>query len=67
MAYTAINDPEKYFKAVKYSSNGTAIGSGGLTVTGFDFTPTWLQMKQRDADESTGTYDSVRGVTKSLR
>ena len=66
-AYTSIDDPEAYFKAVKYSSNGTAIGSGGLTVTGFDFTPTWLQMKQRDADESNGTYDSVRGVTKSLR
>ena len=51
---------------VLYNSNGTAIGSGGLTVTGFDFQPDWLALKQRDATESWGTYDAVRGVTKGL-
>ena len=66
-AYTAIDDPTLFFEPVKYTSNGTAIGSGGLTVTGFSFEPDWLWMKQRNADESNGTYDSVRGVTKSLR
>ena len=65
--YTTIDDPSLFFEAVKYSSNGTAIGSGGLTVTGFDFQPDFLFLKQRDADESNGTYNSVRGTTKSLR
>ena len=65
--YTTIDDPSLFFEAVKYSSNGTAIGSGGLTVTGFDFTPDFLFLKQRDADESNGTYNSVRCTTKTLR
>ena len=67
MAFSTINKSADHFAPLLYSSNGTAIGSGGLTVTGFDFPPDWLGLKQRDAAESWGTYDTVRGVEKSLR
>ena len=67
MAFSTINKGSSFMNSVLYNSNGTAIGSGWLTVTGFDFQPDWLGLKQRDAAESWGTYDTVRGVEKSLR
>ena len=67
MAFSTIDKGSLHMNPVLYESNGTAIGSGGLTVTGFDFQPDWLGLKQRDADESWGTYDAVRGTTKSMR
>ena len=55
-----------YFKSVLYTGNGTAIGSGGKAVTGVGFQPDWTWIKNRDADDSHGLYDIVRGVTKQL-
>ena len=67
MAYAAISKPSLHINPVLYTSNGTVIGSGGLSVTGFGFQPDWLGIKLRDQDESWGTYDSVRGVYEGLR
>mgnify|MGYP003638971676 FL=1 len=62
--------PEKqgvdYFKPVLYTGNGTAIGSGGKAVTGVGFQPDWTWIKNRDATDSHGLYDIVRGVTKQI-
>ena len=55
-----------YFNAVKYTGNGTAIGSGGNAVTGAGFKPDWVWLKNRSAGDDHALYDIVRGVTKQL-
>jgi len=62
-----LNNSSDYVNTVLYTGNGVAIGSGGLTVTGYDFTPSWLWMKQRDSVQSWGVYGSVIGVEETLR
>ena len=54
------------FNAVKYTGNGTAIGSGGLGVTGTGFQPDFVWIKNRDQTDSHAWYDAVRGVTKEI-
>jgi hypothetical protein len=68
MAYTTINDPTDYFNTKLYTGNGTAIGSGGLAVTGVGFQPDWVWLKNRTTgDRSHQVYDVIRGVTKGLK
>ena len=68
MAYTTIDKPTDYFNTVLYTGNGTAIGSGGLAVTGVGFQPDWVWLKNRTTgDRSHQLYDVVRGVTKGLK
>ena len=55
-----------YFKPLLYAGNGTAIGSGGKAVTGTGFQPDFVWMKNRDAIDSHGLYDAVRGTTKQI-
>ena len=55
-----------YFNAVKYTGNGTAIGSGGNAVTGAGFKPDWVWLKNRSAGDNHALYDIARGVTKQL-
>ena len=54
------------FNAVKYTGNGTAIGSGGLGVTGTGFQPDFVWLKNRDQTDSHAWYDAIRGVTKQI-
>ena len=58
MAYTAIDDPTKYFQTKKYTGNGTAIGSGGLSVTFDDtaFQPDLVWSKNKD--DGTGLIEA---------
>ena len=68
MAYTTIDKPSDYFNTKLYTGNGTAIGSGGLAVTGVGFQPDWVWLKNRTtADRSHQVYDVIRGVTKGLK
>ena len=68
MAYTAIDDPTKYFQTKKYTGNGTAIGSGGLSVTFDDtaFQPDLVWSKNKDDGTGHRWTDSARGVTKQF-
>jgi len=68
MAYTTIDKPSDYFNTKLYTGNGTAIGSGGLVVTGVGFQPDWVWLKNRTTgDRSHQVYDVIRGVTKGLK
>ncbi len=58
----AIALPTDYFNTVPYTGNGTAIGSGGLTVTGVGFQPDFTWVKQRNTTRSHNLYNSVVGA-----
>ena len=66
MAYTTIDDPTIYFNTVLYAGNGTAIGSGGNVITGVNFQPDWVWIKDRTDADRPRLFDAVRGVTESL-
>ena len=63
MAYTTIDDPSDYFEAKLYVGNEST-----NAITGLDFQPDWVWLKNRDTGYYHGLYDSVRGTgnTKSL-
>ncbi|UWJ03747.1 hypothetical protein Skadi4_15 [Pelagibacter phage Skadi-4 EXVC104P] len=70
MAYTTINKSTDYFNSVLYVGNGTAIGSGGKTVTGVGFQPDWVWGKARSGTDAVDNHvltDAVRGATKYLK
>ena len=66
MAAPTIKQPNKHFTPTLYEGNGTAIGSGGKTITGLEFKPDLVWIKNRDATDSHALYDSSRGATKQL-
>ena len=62
MSYTnGLDKPSDYFVTKLYSGN-----AGTLNITGLDFQPDWVAIKDKDATNSFMTFDSVRGVTKLL-
>ena len=65
--YTAINDAGSFFNTLLYSGNGTAIGSGGNTVTGVGFTQDLTWIKNRNGANIPSLQDTVRGATKELQ
>jgi len=70
MAYTTIDKPTDYFNTVLYVGNGTAIGSGGKTVTGVGFQPDFVWGKARSGTDAVDNHeltDAVRGATKYLK
>ena len=56
--------PSDFYNGVTYVGDGTAIGSGGKTVTGVGFQPDFTWIKQTDAVDNHILTDSVRGATK---
>ena len=66
MATPTVKQGNKYFANTIYEGNGTAIGSGGKTITGLEFKPDFTWIKNRDALDSHSLYDSSRGVTKQI-
>jgi len=69
MAYTTIDDPSAFFQTALYTGNGTAIGSGGLTITNdgnSDLQPDWIWHKKRGNAESHAVADTNRGTHKGL-
>jgi len=61
-----ITDPGEYFNAVAYTGDGTAIGSGGNSITGIGFQPDFTWIKNRDQADSHMLFDVIRGATKVL-
>jgi len=67
---TGLDKPTDYFNTILWVGNGTAIGSGGKTVTGIGFQPDLVWGKARsgtDAVDNHQLINAVRGVTKSTR
>ena len=67
--YTNINDSEAFFQCKLYSGNGTAIGSGGNSITfdgDTDLAPGMLWLKRRDSTSSHNVHDVVRGAQNRL-
>ena len=63
MSYTnGLDKPSDYFNTVLYTGN-----NGSQTVTGLDFQPDWVWIKDRDGTERHCLTDSVRGVLQELR
>ena len=65
MAYTTIDDPTVYFQMKTYTGNGTAIGSGGNSITfdgDTDLAPGMLWIKRTDSTSQHDMYDVVRGA-----
>ena len=57
----------QHFSPTIYEGNGTAIGSGGKTISGLSFKPDLAWIKNRDnASHFHTLYDSNRGVTKEI-
>ena len=61
MAYTDIDKPSDYFETKLYTGNG-----GTQSITGLDFQPNWVWIKDRDDTYKHILVDSVRGATKHL-
>lgn len=65
-----VPDPSAYVFMTKYTGDGTAIGSGGQAVTGFqdgpgsNVTPDWVWIKNLDQTDDHHLYDVIRGATK---
>ena len=65
MAFTTIDDPTVYFQVKLYTGNGTAIGSGGNSITfdgDTDLAPGMLWIKRTDSTSQHDMYDVVRGA-----
>ena len=56
-----IQDPSDYFDVATYTGNGST-----QSITGLNFQPDFTWLKNRDAADSHGLFDSVRTATKLL-
>ena len=61
MAYTTISKSSDYFNTKLYTGN-----SSTQNITGLNFQPDWVAIKDRDATNSFMTFDAVRGATKLI-
>jgi len=62
MAYTTIDKPSDYFETILFTGNG----SNGHAISGLDFQPDWVWLKNRNTTNTHEAFDSVRGATKTL-
>ncbi|MEK9698133.1 MAG: SPRY domain-containing protein, partial [Candidatus Poseidoniales archaeon] len=56
----------EHFDIALWTGNGTAIGSGGNTISSLEFQPDFVWIKRRDATGAHNAYDAIRGATKEL-
>ena len=62
MAYTDIDKPSDYFNTVLYTGTGSS-----NAITGVEFQPDFVWIKQRSNAENHAWFDAVRGVTKYVK
>ena len=60
---TSVMQPKKHFESLIYAGNGAT----GRAITGLEFKPDFIWVKNRSNAFSHALYDSVRGPTKRLR
>jgi hypothetical protein len=61
MAYTTIDDPTIYFDTKLYTGNGST-----NNITGLNFAPDWVWLKERGGSGDHRLFDTVRGATNDL-
>lgn len=61
MAYTVINKPSSYFNTVTYTGTGAT-----QSITGLNFKPDWVWIKDRTVGFDHVLQDAVRGTTKII-
>ncbi len=62
MAYTTIDKPSDYFETKLWSGNAT----DDRAISGLDFAPNWVWIKNRTDTNSHAIFDTVRGATKYI-
>ena len=62
MAYTDIDKPSDYFETKLWTGNST----DDTAITGLDFAPNWVWIKNRTDTNSHALFDTVRGATKYI-
>ena len=62
MAYTTIDNPALFFDTILYSGNG----SNPRTITGLEFQPDWVWLKNRTNANGHTLADAVRGANKTI-
>ena len=62
MAYTTIDKPTDYFETKLWSGNAT----DDRAISGLDFAPNWVWIKNRTDSNSHAIFDTVRGATKYI-
>ena len=63
MSYTnGLDKPSDYFVTKLFTGNG----SNGHAISGLDFQPDWVWLKNRNTGNTHEAFDSVRGATKTL-
>ena len=61
MAYSTITKPTDYFTPNLHTGTGSA-----TSITGLDFQPDLVWVKQRDGTNGNGLYDVIRGATQYI-
>jgi hypothetical protein len=61
MAYTTIDKSDDYFNTKLYTGNGST-----QTISGLDFAPDWVWLKDRTSAYNHVLFDTVRGVETTL-
>jgi hypothetical protein len=61
MAYTTIDKSDDYFNTKLYTGNGST-----QTISGLDFAPDWVWLKDRTSAYNHVVFDKVRGVEKRI-
>jgi hypothetical protein len=61
MAYTTINKPNQYFDTKLYTGNGST-----QTITGLNFAPEFVWLKDRTSAYNHAVFDKVRGAQKRI-
>ena len=62
MAYTTIKKPSDYFNTVLYTGDGTT----NRSITGVNFQPDWVWIKNRSSVSDHVLFDIIRGVQVAL-
>ena len=63
MAYTTINKSSLHMNTKLYTGNST----DNRSITGLEFQPDWVWIKERGASNSHSLFDAVRGANKQIQ